>query len=168
MTSGNGASSEIVKHLEFVQAVIARLAGASALVKAWCLTLATATLGYAWTKNADEIAWVAMFVVMMFAFLDVRYLREEQKYRTLYEEVRLAKADPFDMDARPCGERRSPRYNASCGWWPAIRSWSVWIFYGPILILAVVVWLTNSAVSDDQNEKALRINSHASFLALSE
>lgn len=168
MANGTRAYPDIVKHMEFVQAVVARLAAASALVKAWCLTVATATLGYAWTKNADEIAWVAMFVVTMFAFLDVRYLREERKYRTLYEEVRLGKADCFDMDARPCGERRNPRYNRSCGWWPTIRSWSVWAFYGPILILAVVVWVTNSDVSDGQDDNALRISSHASSFALSE
>src|SRR5437870_2228714 len=114
MANGDGNAPETVKHLEFIQAVIARLAGGSALVKAWCLTVATATLGYAWTKNADEVAWVAIFAVTMFALLDVHYLREERKYRALYKETRLGRVEPYDMDARPCGQRRNSRYNAEC------------------------------------------------------
>jgi hypothetical protein len=167
MADGDGNAPEIAKHLEFIQAVIARHAGASALVKAWCLTVATATLGYAWTKNADEVAWVATFAVAMFGFLDVHYLREERKYRALYEEARLGQVKPYDMNARPCGVRRNPRYNEECGWWPTVRSWAVWGFYGPILVLALVVWNKNSAVTDDQRN-SLRINSHASSFASSE
>ena len=168
MANGDGNAPGIGQHLEFIQAVIARLAAASALVKAWCLTVATAALGYAWTKNADEVAWVAIFAVAMFALLDVHYLRAERKYRALYKEVRLGHVEPYDMDARPCGKRRNPRYNEECGWWPTVRSWSVWAFYGPIVILAVVVWTTNSAVTDDHSENSLRINSHASSFASSE
>jgi histidine triad (HIT) family protein len=164
----NTNTPEAAEHLGFIQAVIARLAGASALVKAWCLTVATATLGYAWTQNADEVAWLAIFAVAMFALVDVQYLREERKYRTLYREARLGQVDPFDMDARPCGDRRDARYDMDCGWWPTVRSWSVWAFYGPILILAVVVWATNSTVSDDHSENSLRISSHAVSFAVSE
>ena len=143
MTNVDGNAPDVEKHLEFIQAVIGRLAGASALVKAWCLTVATAALGYAWTKNADEVAWVAIFAVAMFAFLDVHYLREERKYRALYKEARLGNVQTYDMDARPYGKRRNPRYNRECGWWSTVQSWSVWAFYGAILILAVIVWTTN-------------------------
>ncbi len=147
MTSNDGNAPEIAKHLELIQAVIARLAGASTLVKAWCLTLATAALGLAWTGSSDTnaLAWVAIFAVAIFALLDVQYLREERKYQGLYKDARLGQVQPYDMDARPYGERRNPRYNAECGWWPTVRPWSVWAFYGPILILAVVVSSTNSA-----------------------
>lgn len=167
MANADTSAPKIAEHLGFIEAVIARLAGASALAKAWCLTVATAALGYAWTQNADEVAWLAMFAVAMFAFVDVQYLREERKYRTLYREARLGQVDLFDMDARPCGDRRHPRYDMDCGWWPTVRSWSVWAFYGAILMLAVIVWVTNSAVTDDHSENSRRISSHAVSFAVS-
>lgn len=44
------------KHLDFIQAVVARMSAASSNSKAWLLPVVAATYGYALTKNAESVA----------------------------------------------------------------------------------------------------------------
>ncbi len=136
----DGASvNDRAKHLEFIQTVVARMAAASGLAKAWCLTVATAALGYAVAKDASHVAWLAAFAVLMFGLLDARYLREERKFRCLYEDARQGRVELFDMRTKTYGDRKDPSYDRGCRWWSVVRSWSQWSFYGPILLVAVLI-----------------------------
>jgi hypothetical protein len=140
--SSNGGQA-LPKHLEFIQAVIARMSASSGLAKAWALTVATGTFGYAVTKNADGVAWLGMFAIVMFGSLDARYLREERKYRALFRAVRRGEVEIYDMDARSFSDRKSLRFDRECSLTSVARSWSLWLFYVPILVLGVIVLLTN-------------------------
>jgi hypothetical protein len=64
-----------IKHLEFVQAVIARQASNSFLLKGWALTVAAAFFGFVATQLHWEVALVALLPVIVFWFLDAYYLR---------------------------------------------------------------------------------------------
>jgi hypothetical protein len=76
------------KHLEFIQAVIARLAGASAMIKGWSLTIAVAAFGFSASREEPVVAILGLVAVTAFAILDAYYLREERLFRQLFDGVR--------------------------------------------------------------------------------
>lgn len=71
------------KHLEFIQAVIARLASSSTASKGWGLTVATAAFGFSATKAVPVVAGLGLVVLISFGILDSYYLREERLFRYL-------------------------------------------------------------------------------------
>ena len=81
------------KHLEFVQAVISRLATSSAAAKGWGLTVATAAFGFSATEAVPFVAGLGIVVVFLFSLLDTYYLREERLFRFLYDEARSGKVE---------------------------------------------------------------------------
>jgi hypothetical protein len=123
------------------------MAAASGLAKAWCLTVATATLGYAVAKDASHVAWLTIFSAVMFGLLDARYLREEKKFRCLYDDARYGNVELFDMYAHRYGDRKDSAYSKKTRWRSVIASWSVWLFYGPILLVAIGVLIGGRNVS---------------------
>lgn len=83
------AREENVKHLEFIQAVITRLASSSFLIKGWTMTIAAAAYGFAVSQFDARFSLVGMIVVLGFWLLDSYYLRQERLFRALYNHVRL-------------------------------------------------------------------------------
>jgi hypothetical protein len=127
------------QHLEFIQTVVGRMSTASTLAKGWCLTVATAALGFAVTKNSRGVGLLGGFAIALFGFLDARYLREERKFRALYEDARRGRIERYDMDTRPYVEPANARFASTCQWRSVLQSWSLWAFYGPLLLVAVIV-----------------------------
>src|ERR1700719_692214 len=78
-----------VKHLEMLQATIARMSGQSATLKNYCVTLITAVGGFAITLAKPNVALLALAPIAAFALLDARYLQRERLFRAKYERVRL-------------------------------------------------------------------------------
>lgn len=137
-SAGEGAEDRR-KHLEFIQTVVGRMFTASSLAKGWCLTVATAALGFALTKNSRAVALLGFFAIGLFGFLDARYLREERKFRALYEDAREGRADVYEMRTAPYLASSSGRFASNCRWRSVLRSWSLWAFYGPLLLVALAV-----------------------------
>ncbi len=69
-----------IKHLEMIQAVVARLAGNSFLIKGWALTLTGAFLGFAVNKSSSGLAAAALIPIVFFWGLDTYYLRAERLF----------------------------------------------------------------------------------------
>ena len=80
-----------VKHLEFIQAVIKRMAGNSFQIKAWAVVLVSALLGFGVQQESAGFAVIAVFPAVVFWTLDAFYLRQERLFRELYDAVRLGK-----------------------------------------------------------------------------
>jgi len=81
-------SPEQVKHLEFIQAVVTRMASNSFLLKGWSVTLSVALLGLA-AKDANlKFAALALFPALSFWAADAYYLRQERLFRRLYDHIR--------------------------------------------------------------------------------
>jgi len=76
-----------VKHLEFVQAVIARHASNAFLIKGWAVTIAAALYGFALDKERPALAAVGVVVVAVFYLLDGYYLRQERLFRCLWDAL---------------------------------------------------------------------------------
>ncbi|PPH30326.1 hypothetical protein [Rathayibacter sp. AY1F9] len=131
------------QHLDFIQAAIGRMSSTSAVAKGWALTIATATYGYAETHDSAVVALLGIFAVALFAAVDARYLREERKYRLLFDAARCGDVDEYEMNAtRYCGTLTRVECE-SIGWGKVVWSWSVRDYYGIIVLVgaAVLMWL---------------------------
>ncbi len=122
-----------IEHLKMIQGVITRMAGNSAQMKAWAVSLVTAA--FVFSGLSDDPHWLigagACVPVIAFWWMDARYLHLEKCYRALYEAVILNGAvKPFDLDYRP--------HAAGAGSvWNVALTWSVRNFYGALLVVVL-------------------------------
>ncbi len=87
------------KHLEFVQAVIARLSEHSFRLKTFSLIQVGAIAAFVVAKDAPTgaLCLLAPAAALALWYLDARFLRDERAYRALYEMVRLTDEDRVDF-----------------------------------------------------------------------
>jgi len=129
----NGESQHMVAYLQMVQGIITRMAGNSAQMKTWAVSLVTAA--YVFSGVSTDPHWLigagGCIPVVAFWAMDARYLHLERCYRRLYEAVRAQEdIQPFDLDYRPYAASVDPV-------WRVAWSWSVCLFYGALL---AVTW----------------------------
>lgn len=117
-------------YLGLIQQTVSRMAAASAQAKGWCLTVTLAALGLAITASSWPLAVLALAAVLLFGSLDARYLREERRFRALYERARCRNTSVYDMRTADVADDR-------CAWSSVLQSWSLWTFYGPLLAVAI-------------------------------
>lgn len=137
------------KHVDLVQAAVARMASASSTAKGWLLPVVTATYGYAVTQSDPRVAALGVAAVLLFGSLDAHYLRQERAFRALYRATIDGAVDVYEMDISPylgkSNRDESDRRQENCQWSHVIFSWSVGGFYGPIVALgALLLCLTSS------------------------
>lgn len=133
------SSSEAkIKHLEFIQGVINRLAANSFLLKGWTITLTAALFAFA-AQDADlAFAFIAPFSAFAFWGLDAYYLRQERLYRLLYHDVAIAPEDgsstipPYSLNVSPYEKRER-------GWFATLWSPSVLCIHGLNVIFVEVL-----------------------------
>lgn len=101
-------TADRIKHLEFIQSAISRMAANSALLKGWSVTVATALFALAAKDANPQLAGLAIAPALAFWMLDAFYLRLECLFRELYDEVRLLpepeyeeKVGAFSMRVKP-------------------------------------------------------------------
>jgi hypothetical protein len=86
------------KPLEFIQAIIARLAGNSFQMKTWNVALATAAIGFVAVKDGKPGAAVyALAPAIVFWILDAYYLALEYRYRELYKNMIKSASPSYDL-----------------------------------------------------------------------
>jgi len=154
MTSESSSSDEDRrKHLDFIQAVVTRMSAASSSAKAWLLPVVTATYGYALTRNAESVALLGIAAVLLFLFLDVNYLRQEQAYRRLYDavakktrDVPLFSLDPSEADdpIADTGSLVEKVKRIVSLLFPGRETWLSWSigpFYGLLLLAGAAIFL---------------------------
>jgi hypothetical protein len=76
-----------VAHINLLQGIIARLAGASASCKTWCSTLVGALLGLAGAVHVAQFVLAAVIATVLLVYLDILYLIQEIAYRRLYNSI---------------------------------------------------------------------------------
>lgn len=121
------------EHLKLIQAIIARLAGNSFLIKGWTITLVAGLSAFAKADGDRSFAWIAFGVVVVFAMLDAFYLSLERAYRALYSEAVAETAAAWSLSAAPLTARGLAR---------ALLSLSVLPLHGAAAIGAVAVALS--------------------------
>lgn len=90
-----------IKHLEFIQKIITRMANNSFLLKGWSVTLVGALFALSSKDIGGGITLIAILLTMMFWFLDAYYLSKEHLFRLLYDEVRVKEVDTIDFNMTP-------------------------------------------------------------------
>lgn len=121
------------KHLDFIQAVIARMSSSSSTVKGWGLTVSMAAFGISANEAEPAIAVLGLVTVVFFGVLDAHYLRQEKLFRRLYDEARQGLIEVYSMD--------KDRHSDTCPLRRVITSWSVAGFYGPLLAVGTGAYL---------------------------
>jgi hypothetical protein len=118
-----------LKHLEFVQAAINRMAGNSFLLKGWAVTIVGALLALSFKEINSQYIQISLAAVAGFWLLDSYYLARERLFIQLYNHVRVLdeNAIDFSMDVSPFHRRRH---------WPqCCLSTTMVLFYGGLLLV---------------------------------
>ena len=113
-------------HLNMVQGVIGRVAGFSATVKNFSIILAAAAVAVNVAEDQRGFPWIAFAAVLLLLIIDAYYLAQEKAFRELYNEIAerpLSEASDLRIKRPPLEPFR------------AARSFSVWAFYVPQLIV---------------------------------
>jgi hypothetical protein len=126
-----------IKHLEFIQAVVARLARNSFTYKGWAITLVAAVFALTTKTENSRFLLVAGVPAIFFWGLDAYYLRQERLFRHLYDAIRQMPLDkwngsPFVMDTSPYADKVSSWFRIC---WSGTIAW----LYGPMVLLVGIV-----------------------------
>lgn len=94
-----------LKHLEFIQTAVNRMARNSFVIKGWTLLLVAAFLAFIARIGDANLMLIAAVPVILFWALDGYYLHQERLFRALYNSVReLDESDiDFSMDTSELG-----------------------------------------------------------------
>lgn len=127
-----------VKHLEFIQNIITRMANNSFLLKGWTVTIVAALFALAAQNSNSKFVVLAFFPVVTFWILDAYYLWQERLFRALYNDIRIKTKDciqhegSFTLDATFYeGKVQS--------WLTTAISKTLIIFYGVMVTTIIIV-----------------------------
>ena len=123
------------KHLEFIQAVINRMAGNLFFLRGWTITLIAALLGLFVRGTNAKYSLIVYFPVVVFWILDGYFLSQERLFRALYNHVRKLgeKEIDFSMDV---SEYKKDKKN---GWLCSMYSTTLIFFYLPLIIIVLLI-----------------------------
>lgn len=121
-----------LKHLEFIQNTISRMAHNSFLLKGWAITLLGALLGLNKDDIDLKIIGIAIFLILMFWALDAYFLAQERYFRARYDEVRVKKPDEIDFSMKLEGKSGS-----ETNWFVTFTSVTLRLYY--LSLLGVMV-----------------------------
>ena len=99
-----------LKHLEFIQSAITRMANNSFLLKGWTVTLIGGLLALTFKQIDRRYLFLSGSTALMFWSLDSYYLSQERKFIDLYNSVRLLSETSTDFSMHT---RQSAK---SCRW----------------------------------------------------
>lgn len=123
-----------IAHLEFIQAVVTRMASNSFLLKGWSVILVAALFALAADKSQILFVYLAYFPAIAFWVLDGYFLHQERLFRKLYDHVRAL--DPvsidFSMDTSPFTSKVDP-------WSAVCLSQTLLVFHGTVIGSIIVV-----------------------------
>ena len=137
---------EKIKHLEFIQGVINRMAGNSFLLKGWSLTLVSALIALGTKDTRPEFVILALLPAVAFWILDGYFLRQERLFRKLYDKIRLQNGDAnFSMDTQefmrlPCTPKANNDGKVS-NILGVCFSLTLICFHGAILLAVILMYI---------------------------
>ena len=121
-----------IKHLEFIQNAINRMAHNSFLLKGWSVTVVGALLALSLKEMGGEYLVVSVAVLLFFWLLDSYYLSRERLFIKLYDKVRTSDvATDFSMDTR--------QFSGEVGWLGCTVSRTMNLFYGGLLAVHLLI-----------------------------
>lgn len=132
----NEASPSVQAHLGILQNVIERMSSNSTSCKAWCIALVSAVLVIIADKEKPDLAFLALIPTVLFLALDAYYLALEKGFRNAYmsfvTKVHSGKLRVDDLYSV------SPEGKSFTLHIAALKSFSVWGFYGSLVVLILI------------------------------
>lgn len=108
------------KHMDYIQSTITRMGSNSFYLKGWTITIVAAIVALSIKESDWKIYACALFLTIMFWFLDSYYLKQEKLFRELYKKV-SSETDgnriDFSMDTSP--------YKNNVSNIPSIMFWNI-------------------------------------------
>jgi len=128
---------EKIKHLEFIQGVINRLAQCSFLLKGWSVILLSGLFALAAKESNSHFVYIAYLPALAFWILDSYYLYQERLYRQLYDKIRKLENNSIDfiMNTSIC------KANGNVTWFHSVFSKTLLLFHGSLIMTIIVVTL---------------------------
>ena len=137
MVNLDETSASVQSHLGIIQGVIQRMATNSTSCKTWCTTIVSAILVAVSDKKNPDLSWVSIFPAILFAILDAYYLALEKgfrnSYKTFVKKLHNGTLSPEDLYSISTEGGKIKTH------FEAITSFSIWGFYIPLIILALIV-----------------------------
>lgn len=121
-----------LKHLEFIQSVIARMSTSSFLFKGWAITIAGALAAFAAVDSKWGLLAIAIISTVLFWGLDGYYLWLERCFIKLHETVAATPEPEIDFSMAIDKDCAFCRWIGTCG-----RPHLV-AFYGLILATEII------------------------------
>lgn len=124
-----------LKHLEFIQTAVNRMAGNLFLLKGWTITLIAALFALSAKDTNKAFVLIAYFPTLVFWVLDGYFLSQERKFRDLYDHVRKLDESQIDfsMDTKPF----SNSFRTS--WGGSMLSRTLLIYYGSLAAIMLML-----------------------------
>ncbi len=86
------------KHLEFIQAIVSRMASNLFFLRGWTITLIAALLALFIKGNGSNyVIYFLIILILVFWILDGYFLSQERLFRDLYNHVRKLKEEEIDF-----------------------------------------------------------------------
>ena len=128
-------------HLRMLQAVIARMAANSFVIKGWSVTLVVAVVALDIATANGLLVVLLYFPVLMFWRLDAYFLRQECLFRKLYDHVRCLHEEQinFSMNTKPFEKSTE-------GLWSVALSNTLLLFHGAIVAVVTVATMLSLRV----------------------
>ena len=122
-----------LKHLEFIQAAINRMANNSFLLNGWSVTIIGGLLALSFKERDCRYVVVSFAILLFFWLLDSYYLSHERSFIKLYNHVRTQEGigTDFSMDVKP--------FRSEVRWWKCAFSTTIALFYGGLLAAGLLI-----------------------------
>jgi hypothetical protein len=121
-----------LKHLEFIQAAIARMATNSFLFKGWAITIAAGLAAFAAVESRTALLVLALVSTVLFWGLDGYYLWLERGFVNLHAMVSAKEEADIDFSMK------IDKTDAASHWFKTCWRPHLWVFYGAIIAVDVV------------------------------
>lgn len=122
-----------LKHLEFIQATINRMANNSFLLKGWSITLVGGLLAFSFKEMNCFYIIISLAVLFFFWLLDGYYLSQERLFIKLYNHVRKKEANEIDFSMK------TEHFQNRCAWSICAFSKTLLLFYGGLLAVHLLI-----------------------------
>lgn len=121
-----------LKHLEFIQAAISRMATNSFLFKGWAITIAAGLSAFGVANTKTALLTIALVSTVMFWALDAYYLWLERGFIALHEDVAAKKEADIDFSMK------IDKTGAAWKWFKTCWRYHLCLFYGTIMAVDVI------------------------------
>ena len=121
-----------LKHLDYIQAAIARMANHSFLFKGWSITMVGALFAFAVVEAKWALVVVALFATLLFWGLDGYYLWIERGFVELHKQVSVQTEAEIDLSMAIDKHQAFSRWLRTC-----LRPHII-AFYGTVVLVELV------------------------------